>query len=380
LFKFGCKFISFFEQLFINFTFLIEIMSPFTKLFFYSLALFCFNSCSNEIDVASPYKEIPTVYGKISSIDSVHFIRIQKGFLSPTISAYEIAKYKDSIYYGENDLDAKLINTANGAAISLIRVNGNDYNFPKDTGSFYSSENILYKINGKLKEGVPYKLACTNKKSNVSFEATTSSIAGFSLLRPTAANPTYTFPKNDTAYGDGIISLKVEGSSGSYTSLDGGAIVVSIEMDYEEWDENNPSFKKKKTVTWVALPYTVLSVNKNNIDLNIKSAGFFQSFANLEKNISTVRSLLPAIRIKAKIVNSTYAKYIEIVNTQASSISSDEALNVYSNIKNGKGLMYSDSEREFYGISLAPSIIDYLACDVTTKKLGFLNSIGAKCK
>ncbi|MCC7244082.1 MAG: hypothetical protein IT269_00265, partial [Saprospiraceae bacterium] len=57
------------------------------KLLFLPLLALLVASCSNDFDVAAPWKEIPVVYGLLSPQDTAHYIRIEKAFLDASEGA-----------------------------------------------------------------------------------------------------------------------------------------------------------------------------------------------------------------------------------------------------------------------------------------------------
>lgn len=115
--------------------------------------------CDNELNVTAEWKDIPIVYGILSPVDSVHYIRIEKAFLDPNISALELAQIADSIYY--NALDASVIDVSSGERYQLEEIDGNLVGLVRDEGVFASSPNLLYKVDQddiRLKANQKYRL------------------------------------------------------------------------------------------------------------------------------------------------------------------------------------------------------------------------------
>jgi hypothetical protein len=114
------------------------------------LALLIFSvSCDNTIELEAPYQEIGVIYGLINPADSIHFVRIQKGYLGKG-NALVMAQAIDSTYYPDI-LDVRLHRIKDGVELSsfpLTRFVGPD----KPAGEFPSSPNILYKTNGEIIE------------------------------------------------------------------------------------------------------------------------------------------------------------------------------------------------------------------------------------
>ena len=74
------------------------------KLLYFLLLGSMLSSCSNDFEVSAPWKEVPVAYALLSPKDSAHYVRIEKAFLDPNVSALEIAQIADSLYYPENDI------------------------------------------------------------------------------------------------------------------------------------------------------------------------------------------------------------------------------------------------------------------------------------
>jgi hypothetical protein len=135
-------------------------------------------ACSNDFDVAAPWKEIPVAYGILSPVDTAHYIRVEKAFLDPETSALTIAQIPDSIYYPENAIAVYLQQVSNGQLYQMHRVDGSLEGYPRKDGIFASQPNWLYKITpnelDSLKKGEKYRLVIkrTDGKPDVTAETT----------------------------------------------------------------------------------------------------------------------------------------------------------------------------------------------------------------
>jgi len=128
-------------------------------------------SCSEDFEVAAPYKNITVVYGMLNIKDTAHYIRIQKAFLDENKNAIEMAKVADSNFYPESALDVKIkeINNGNivGAPITLTRVDMNQEGYPKDSGIFFQSPNYAYKFKKGLNLSYQYRLVVENTVTGI---------------------------------------------------------------------------------------------------------------------------------------------------------------------------------------------------------------------
>lgn len=123
-------------------------------------------ACSNDFEATAPWKEIPVTYTLLSAKDTVHYIRVEKAFLDPSVSALKIAQIADSLYYPANAITVSLQKiAANGnveKSYPLTRVNGQDEGITRDSGIFATVPNVLYKLvttgSDKLAAGTRYRV------------------------------------------------------------------------------------------------------------------------------------------------------------------------------------------------------------------------------
>lgn len=117
-------------------------------------------SCSNDFDLVDKWKDIPVVYGMLSSTDDVHYIRVEKAFLDDETSAFDIAQIVDSLYYA--DAAVTLIRTSDDTRYVMTKVDGNLEGLEREEGLFANAPNYLYKLamsaNDSLVPGLTYQL------------------------------------------------------------------------------------------------------------------------------------------------------------------------------------------------------------------------------
>ncbi|MFM2157292.1 MAG: hypothetical protein RL516_2041, partial [Bacteroidota bacterium] len=77
------------------------------------------SSCDNSLDILDEYKETPIVYGLLNKNDTVHYVRIQKGFLGEG-NALLMAQYTDSIYYDTSEVEVTIYSLINGQQTDTI--------------------------------------------------------------------------------------------------------------------------------------------------------------------------------------------------------------------------------------------------------------------
>ena len=130
------------------------------------IALFAVPGCSEKFNIAAGYKDITVVYGYLDMLDTAHYIRIQKAFLSQDKSALVMAQTPDSSFYAHLDVKIKRYSISNGTrahdTIQLNRVDLGLEGYPKQPGSFFTAPNYAYKFTQTLDPDYIYRLVITN--------------------------------------------------------------------------------------------------------------------------------------------------------------------------------------------------------------------------
>jgi hypothetical protein len=126
--------------------------------------LFQITSCSTKVNLDAPYKHITVINGLLDMADTAHYIRIEKTFLSPTLSAFSIAQISDSSFFPQLNVVIKAVNSQGviDQTIPLTRVDLNTEGYPKNAGTFFTGPNYAYKFKGTLLPGDTYRLVVSN--------------------------------------------------------------------------------------------------------------------------------------------------------------------------------------------------------------------------
>jgi len=129
--------------------------------------------CSEDFEVAAPYKDVTVVYGILDPLDTAHYIRIQKAFLDENKSAIDMSKVPDSSYYESLTVTMKEFSDARGAAyVRSVPLSAVDMNFegfvkdqPANEQGFFQSPNKAYKFKMDLNPNYSYRLIIQNNKT-----------------------------------------------------------------------------------------------------------------------------------------------------------------------------------------------------------------------
>lgn len=124
------------------------------------------SSCSTDLDVLAPYKDITSVYGILSQNDNIHFIRINKAFLGQA-DASVMAQVPDSSQYPIDALEVRVFeydDRNNQKRVFLLK---DTIITNKESGFFYSPNQLVYYFttdtNAKLNQDYTYLLEIKNK-------------------------------------------------------------------------------------------------------------------------------------------------------------------------------------------------------------------------
>ncbi|MEZ5017178.1 MAG: hypothetical protein R2800_09010 [Flavipsychrobacter sp.] len=125
------------------------------------------SSCSEDFEVAAPYRQITFAYGMLDKADTAHYIRIQKAFMDENKSAIDMSKVPDSSFYQQ--LNVRMLEysgTTLTATYPLTKVDLNKEGYTKASSvnqqSFFTSPNNGYKFKADLKTDRSYRLLITN--------------------------------------------------------------------------------------------------------------------------------------------------------------------------------------------------------------------------
>lgn len=159
-----------------------------------------FNACKPDFNLNAPYKDVPIVYGILNYQDSIHYVKIYKGFQPTQGSAYIDAQNPDSIYY-YNDIYVVLQEFKDSLSTTPLRDIPLEitHDFPRDSGFFYyGKEKIIYVAKATLNKKMIYNIKITNKVNGKIIEGRTSLVGDFKIISSipfelTKKNVSFTF-------------------------------------------------------------------------------------------------------------------------------------------------------------------------------------------
>jgi hypothetical protein len=298
-------------------------------------------SCSEDFEVAAPYKPVTVVYGILDLKDTAHYIRIQKSFLDEQKNAFDMARISDSSFYKEGDLEVMIKemsgNTTIGQPIMLQRVDMDAEGYKKDTGTFFNTPHYAYKFKKVLNPAYTYRLLINNKLTNTRDSADIE-LVDSTTLTILGANRKLNFANTDP---------NLAGNTFAVFGNPGDAQYLEAYIRFR-WVERlaNGTGGTKDSADFMFASTTEPNDFKNGLKVaNSKIWGFLQTVMG------------PAPEGYARYMDSCdviiygagreYAEYIETLQIQSSGLTADQIKPQYTNIR-GKdvfGLFTSKTTR-----------------------------------
>lgn len=305
------------------------------------------SACSTEFDVLAPYKEVPVIYGLISTEDTLHVIKVNKGFSNEGRDANDIAQNNpDSINYGDN-LEVSLINiTANPR--DTLRLRAID-SLPKEAGLFSYPDQITYVGEKILNPEDDYKLLVVNKTTGTTADGNTNMVGKMELDR-SLVNVVANFYSTIT---NSLLNQRFDLSlakNGTYVSFDAYVNIIEYYSDRDSI---------LKTVKIQVSSGRSFSANASNATFVLSGESFVTAIqsAFIPANDPTTLTSRVAINIDIEAYASTrdFERYF-LASRATSAISQTRPF--FTNINNGLGLFTSRGvARRTYPLSATTPIL-----------------------
>jgi len=335
------------------------------KLLYLLLLVAVWSACSNDFDVAAPWKEVPVAYAILAPRDTAHYVRIEKAFLDPNKSAFEIAQIADSLYYPESAISVWLLRTSNNTRVQLQRVDGNLEGHVRDEGIFADQPNWLYKVKGyPLVPGEKYRLVIQRSDGRADITAETTIPKDFTIISPSPADLVRKIGFQSS------VPTPVEWSSDE----NGAYFNITFILPYRE----------ESPTGMVLLRDTLLWQAGNNVErasiqvgpgiyrnlLQASGADLFRFLASSLQPTSTTFRYFE----RGSIVVVGGGKEIREFNVTASAnsgITGAEVYPTYTNLSEGFGVFTAKNEFKMNNVQITEGTIDSMKLNPITQGLNF---------
>ena len=336
-------------------------------LFLLPVLMLVMAACSNEFDVAAPWKEIPVAYAILSPRDTAHYVRVEKAFLDPETDALQIAQIADSLYYPENAITVHLQQVDGGQLFQLHRVDGALEGYPRQDGIFAKQPNWLYKISASeltLVPGKKYRLVIKRTDGQPDITAETTIPNDFRFVNP---NQDLSPP---------FIAFTLPNTTNVEWRCDVNSALFQIVFDIQYREENaNGSLIRRDTLVWDA-PFA-LELNNLGGSANFRGVGQISPtdlYRFLKANIDSVAT--PPFRYFEDISVTLVGGGKEIKDFQTVSaanlgITGAEVLPSYTNLSEGYGVFSSKNTLKLNGVKFTNPTVDSISNHALTSHLNF---------
>ena len=155
---------------YINFILLSVFIAPFSP------------SCNDDFSLNAPYKDITIVYGLLNVKDSVHYVKVYKGFQTEG-NSYTAAGDWTNLYYFDKikvTIEEFNNNVATGRIIELDTTT----QIPREPGSFANPKQLLYYTNATLNPAYSYQIKVLNKETGRIVTGMTPLVPAFAITAP----------------------------------------------------------------------------------------------------------------------------------------------------------------------------------------------------
>ena len=317
-----------------------------------------FLACRQDLDLTGPYEETTVVYGLFDIQDSVHFLRIQRGYIDSAESALIIARNPDSIYYPDGALEVVLTDGSSGARYTLERISAEEAGIVKKEGLFANSAYPLYRLRATLNDSSRYTLQITDAGRGRSVSAQTSFLGPFKLFVPAEG-----YLLNWSGDEREIITLSWQHSRKA------GIYDMRIRFWYSETDSLGRS--EQKEIQWKMFTNKLVldRSDQSLIKHDYRTIAFFQNISGRIAEDSTLTRHADSVAFEITAGGIELARLISNQKVR-DGLLSGIATPYYSNIEGGYGILSSVYSLSA-GAQLGEITLDSLARGRFTRHLNF---------
>lgn len=321
-------------------------------LFFISVSIIFFNSCTEDFNTAADFKDIPVVFGLLSAADTAHYIRVERAFLAPNQNAVEVAKNPDSIYY--DNLDVKLVDLTDGRTYTATEVDGNLEGYVREDGPFATEPNTLYKFstdNLELEPGREYRLEVNRGDDLPLVTSTTTIVDEVRLFSPLEGG-------NIRMTELAQVRISWDNPSTAY--------FFDVTMDFTFREINSVTGTNElKTISWP------IAKRITQDRVVFRGAEFFGFLAGAGLTASpAITRHFENINITISAGGKEFFDFVQLILAN-SGVTSSQEVPEYTNLSEGRGLFSSRNSRTFEGFSLTTETIQDLNNNNLTNDLNF---------
>lgn len=292
------------------------------------------SGCNNELDIIAPQEEVMVVYGLLNVSDSMHYIKINKGFASEDQAPIVLAQDPDQLFF--DSILVTLIDKSNNESILL-----NPVSMDKNAGIFNNTVNYVYATNHVLTVNRNYGLKITNLLSGKVVTAHLELVGP-----PVPKSPNRTTINNYTMEPGKLMNISYD--------ADVRAAVYEIKLNFVFEEINSITNEVKlDTLTWIV--GTGKFNDQRYILLRLDGQLFYDNLAaNLEQKGPEITRRGKHLEFEYWSGDKELSTYIDVYGTSSIGVVQKKA--DYTNIIGGYGIFAGRNNYKITGTSLRPEI------------------------
>ena len=318
-------------------------------------------SCSNDLEINAPWKDVTVVFGLLNVDSSTHYIRISKAFLGEG-DALQFASQFDSLYYNPDLLDVKVYRVYNDEVkdsflCSVVT------DIAKDPGIFSNPSQIIYSFNASLtgteKENSIYRLEVKSTQTGNVATAETKLVKPVAFSKPSPINPNV--PASALIDLDPTKSTAIE-----WRTVENGKMYeLFIRFKYREVIGSD-TIKKEVEINKGRFTYDNSTVG-DLIKESIENAEIFQAIHATIPVQSSVIRIADSLQFQINVAADDMTTYLNI-NQPSNTVAQERPQ--YTNVTNGIGL-FSSRNSKTRSKYINDETIVYLNADPLTRELNW---------
>lgn len=333
-------------------------------------------ACSTDLDINAPYKNVTVVEGLLNMRDSVHLIKINKGFLGEG-DALVYAQVQDSNEWSADAFEyARVVRLLNGQVVGTFPLQDTVVN-DRLPGTFYGPTQRLYKFSDPFREvkmigGVPVTLYLDDD-SEYRIEL---KVKGEEVTSATTIVNDFSFQQADQST-DQVINLMAASDFGTFelnwnTGRNGKRYVADYRVNYRE--VRNGTTGELKTVTRRIGTVVKRSTGSNEaMAVAMDGRRFFEDLAASIPNDPEVQQrIFLGVDFVVSVANDEFHTFLTLTEPISGII---EDRPTYSNIENGYGIFGSRYVKTIAGKRLGATSLNQLAEGDITGHLRFCSGM-----
>lgn len=325
-----------------------------------ALLLVFVSSCKEDIDLTGDAQETAVVYGLLNQLDSIHYIKINKAFITNG-NAIVAAQIPDSNYFSNV---AATIKEVVGGAVTRTWTLQDTIIDNKEPGVFYSPQQKLYYF--KTASAAPliananteYRLEVDINEGEFTISGATKLITGMGISTPSTLS-SYSFASANVAV-NGYSKTQVKFSKGTSYVMD-----ATIQVAFEEYIGTDVSVK---TFDWKIASLGPAELTATDVTAFANGNTFYTLVRdNATNNPAINKRKLKYIKLTVTGGSEDLQKYMSVTKP-SSSLAQNKP--TYTNL-------FATNNRKVVGIFSARSAISISKDDFTPNGTTFLRALDA---